>query len=322
MSNAFANNLSREKIKRLLAAVGSEATEDTTQIESTEYNWHQSYYFSADQLKKLDNFAKKVAQICTKKFALLYHSDFNVTITSTTQHFADEFLDQVSYKEQGDYYLAFGIDQEHPCGFISIPLQTAIILATQLLGCPESEKDSGRALSLSEKSLLLDVASSIIKALSDSYGSYDFQPAESIVRGQLPFVLDGTEELCKITFGIEKKGSENSFEAQLLILCDKLEPAAGKTTQTTEGLSSEDISKVILGQLYQMSVSITAQLASTVLTFEEIMSLQVDDILLLDKRIDEPIELIVEDQIVLHGRPAKSAGKYAVVITEPACNTA
>ena len=41
----------------------------------------------------------------------------------------------------------------------------------------------------------------------------------------------------------------------------------------------------------------------------------------IDKRIEEPVELIVNGRTVLRGRPAKSAGKYAVVITELSCDT-
>lgn len=44
------------------------------------------------------------------------------------------------------------------------------------------------------------------------------------------------------------------------------------------------------------------------------MNLQVNDMLLLDKSVDEPIELIVEGKAVFSGRPAKSGGKYAAVI--------
>ena len=65
-----------------------------------------------------------------------------------------------------------------------------------------------------------------------------------------------------------------------------------------------------------MPVSITAQLASTVLTLEEALNLEAGDILLLDKKVNEPIELITSGRTALLGRPAKSAGKYAVVITE------
>jgi flagellar motor switch protein FliM len=48
------------------------------------------------------------------------------------------------------------------------------------------------------------------------------------------------------------------------------------------------------------------------------MNLQADDILLLDKRVDQPAELIVDGRTVYYGYPAKSEGKYAVTITNKA----
>jgi flagellar motor switch protein FliN/FliY len=98
-------------------------------------------------------------------------------------------------------------------------------------------------------------------------------------------------------------------------MCSELTPIAGRTAQDSGGFSTEDISKVILGHLQEMPVLITSQLASAVLSFEELMNLQADDILLLDKRVDQPVELIVDGRTVYYGRLAKSAGKYAVTIT-------
>ena len=72
----------------------------------------------------------------------------------------------------------------------------------------------------------------------------------------------------------------------------------------------------MLSHVHNTTVSVTAQLASAMLTFEEILSLQTDDILVLDKSVNEPVELIVKGQAILRGRPAKSGGKHAVVITE------
>jgi len=184
-----------------------------------------------------------------------------------------------------------------------------------LLGDTEPKEESRSDLSRLEESLLLDIASAIVEALSDSHSNCNFQPVKNIVRRLLPLELKGAEELSKITFTVKKTNSDDT-EAYLLILCDALEPVVGKTAQVADEFSADDTSKAILNHLQQISVSVTAQLASTVVTFDEIMSLQVDDILLLDKAIDKPIELRVNDQMAFHGRPAKSAGRYAVVITE------
>jgi len=319
MSRA-ANNLSNEKINQLLSVVGSGPKEDTTGIEATEYNWNQPHYFDLKQLNKLDEFTKRVAGAMTVKFVDFCHSQFDVSVVSTTQHFAAEIVDQAIESGQDDYYLAFGTDQSHPCGLISIPTKTAFIWATQLLGDPESEEeDSGRDLSQLEESLLLDLLSALIEAFSQKI--WHFQPAKNIVRRLFPLELKGTEEICKITFDVKKTGQEKGSEAYILTLCSELETAVSKAEQTVGGFSADDISKAILGHMQQMPVCITAQLASTVLTLEEIMSLEVGDILLLDKKVNEPIELITSGRTALRGRPAKSAGKHAVLITELSCDT-
>lgn len=318
MTDGFANKLGREKMQQLLSAVGSKASEDTTQIEAAEYNWHQSHYFSSDQIRKLDDFARKAASTMGKKFVALCHSEFSVTITSVTQHFAEELFGQSTDSKQNDYYLAFGTGKEQPSCLIKIPLQSAIIWATQLLGGCESEDDTNRDLSQLEESLLLDITSALVEVISESHSSFNFQPANSIVRAELPFELQGAEEFCKFTFNVEQIDTKKVSQAHLLIPCSELEPVAGRVKNAADGFSSEDISKAILGRFQEMPVFITAQLASAKLTFEELIGLQVDDVLLLDKKIDEPVELVVKGQTFFRGWPAKSGGKYAVTITEPA----
>ena len=164
----------------------------------------------------------------------------------------------------------------------------------------------------------MDWASALVEVFSGSDKALAFQPAQNIVRGQWPLGLGDTEELYKICFDVKNADSDKSSGAYFLVLCSKLTPVAGKAIQGSGKSAGEDLSKVILGHLERMPVFITGQLASAVLSFEEIMNLQVDDILLLDKRIDQPTELIVGGQTVYYGWPAKSAGKYAVAITSTA----
>jgi flagellar motor switch protein FliM len=311
-----------EKIHQLLAAVGSEPAEDTTQIEAKEYNWNEPHYFSSEQLVKLDYFTETVAGAMAEKFTDFCRSEFDVTIASTTQHFVDEFLNDSSDGEQKDYYLAFGTDQEHLCGLIGIPGKTAVVWATQLLGDSGSEEgDSGRDLSQLEESLLLDLTSALVEVFSGLYTTSDFQPAESIVKGQWPLELPGTEEVFKITFNVKKAvpdSDEQGAGAYFLIPCSRLELIAGKSAQAAGESSAGDTSRAVLSHLQEMSVIVKAQLASTVPTFEEIMNLQEDDILLLDKRVDQPVELVVDNRSICYGWPAKSDGKYAVTITATA----
>jgi flagellar motor switch protein FliM len=316
MSDASANSLSREKIQQLLAAVGSGPKEDTTQTEAAEYDWRQPHYFSSAQLKRLDDLTKEAAKEMAEKFAKFCNNEFDVTVVSTTEHFAAQLRAGDLERKRANYYLPFGSAPDHPDGLISIPAQTAFVWATQLLGDSESEEDSGRDLSKLEESLLLDIASALLDAFSSSCENCDFQPDESFITRPLPLELQGTEALCKITFQVRKSDRENSSEAHILILCDKLQTMLGKTVQAVHKSSAGDNSKAILDRMQQMPVSVTARLASAMLTFEEIVNLRPFDYLLLGKRIDEPIDLIVDNRVICHGWPAKSDGRYAVIITE------
>ena len=314
MSAAPANNLTKEKIQQLLAAVGSQPKEDTSQMELTDYDWRQPHYFNKEQSNKLDNITKDAVKEMSKQFSRFCNNDFEVTVISTTEHFVGD-LRKNALEDKQTYNLPFGSDQNNLYGLICMPSQTAFIWATQLLGDSESGEDSDRDLSQLEESLLLDISSTLLEAFSDTCQTTGFQPDTNIIKKPFPLDLQDTQALCKISFQVKKTDQENGSEFYILILCEKLETELGKTVKAAAKTSPRDISKAILERIQQVPVSVTARLASTVITFEDLMNLRPNDILLLDKRIDEPIDLIVDERPICHGWPAKSEGRHAVVIT-------
>jgi flagellar motor switch protein FliM len=315
MSNRATNIMSREKVRQLLKAVGTGPAEDAEPVEAAEYDWCASHYFNNEQLVKLNHFTEAAAVEMAQQFSRFSRSEFNVTVASISQHYVNDFLSQLCETEQKDYYIAFDSGSEQMCGLVGIPEQAAISWARQLLGDNESENDQSRDLSQLEETLLLDLVSALVEVFSGLNESFNFRTAKSIVKGQWPLGAEGSEELCKISFDVKKAGSEKGSEAYFVILSRELGPVAGKTAQDTAVFSDEDISKVMLGHLEKMPVLVTGWFASTVLAFDEIMNLQVNDILLLDKRVDAPVELIVDGRTIYYGCPAKSDGMYAVAIT-------
>ncbi len=349
MTNAVAAQLSTEKIRQLLAALRLEPGEDAAKnVEASQYDWRRPHYFSQSQLNELRHFTENVSAAAAAKFTRLYRSNYDVTTDSVSEHFADEFLRHSSNGEQPDYYLVFGpalrsatqargaeagparspqakagaSAELQPWGCVGIPHETALAWATQSLGEAKPDEASARSLSQLEKSLLLDIASLFIEALCESYDGYDFHTIGGIVTGQLPLDLENTKELCKVTFNAKQTGSQAAANAYLLMPCDKLLPVAKTPAKTTQNLSAEDVSKAIIGHLHRMRVSLTTQLGSGTLTFAELMSLSVNDILMLDAPVSEPVKLIVQGIELFKGRLAKSAGKYAVVIAEPPATVA
>ncbi len=318
MSDMENNSLSSEKIQQLLAAVGAAPKQDADQnIEAAEHDWRKSHYFTQEQLKKVNDFAQKAAQNIAKKFTRLYNSDFSAEIVSNTQHFAWELTGSEGNKSE--YYLGYGTEKQ-AFGLIGMPSQTAVLWATQLLGDSKAAESADRDLSPLEQSLLFDIASGIIEAISDSFDKDDLRPSGEIVKEQMPVEINPVDEICKISFSVTKSGSEKPSEAYFLIPCDKLQAIAGQKGQTGENIPAQNVSKAMMSHLQNVPVPVTVRLGAASFNFEDVMSLQTDDILLLDKKINEPVELFVNSKAVLRGRLAKSDNKQAVMITE-LCNT-
>jgi len=328
MSRLHDDNLTGEKIKQLLSAAGAESVEDARQnVEALEYDWRSPRYFSREQLTKLNHFAEKIAQAASKEFTRFFQTDFQVTTDSTSQHFANEFIRQHSDNENPEFFLLFGPPPKQasanaqpsglvPWGLVGIPHKTAIAWTTQSLGRTGSDEHPGRNLSQLESSLLLDAAGLFVQALSNSCDDQSFRTIGNIVSGRFPFDVEDTKELCEISFNTKRAGSQNDpVRAFLLMPCEKLEPAAKISTQAAKTLSPEAASKAMMEHLQQIPILVAAELGSASVAFGQLMSLAVNDVLILDTKVSEPVKLTVNKMDFFHGRAAKSAGKYAVAIT-------
>jgi len=315
MSSRKISNLSRQRVNQLLSAVGSGPADGIGQVDFTEYDWNDPHCFNDEQLAKLNGFARRAARAMVTKFSDFCRTRYDVKITSITQHFAGEYLKKALGAERNDFFILFGTAPERSCGFIGIPEKTAGDWTRQLLGDSEPRDDSGRELSTLEESLLTDVTSALIEAFSESEAAFNLSLTGDLVKGMVPLDLKPTDEICRISFDVRKADSEEGSTAYLMIPCGELAPVTGKVTRINDGFPTNDVASAILEHLHEMTVSVTSQLDTAVLTFEEVMNLRVNDMLLLDRNVDEPIDIVLQGRSILNGRPAKSAGKYAVVIT-------
>jgi flagellar motor switch protein FliM len=307
MTDAPAHNLSRAKIQRLLTAVGSTAAQATAQPEVALYNWRDPHYFDEEQRNRL-------AAVMSQVAALL--SESNVTPASVTQHFANDLSGQIAL--ENSFCLAFGSDVEHPCGFLSVAADTAMSWVTFLLGDSDADSDPKRALSALEESLLSDVVTALTEAfLNALQPHHDLRHGGSFVKGSSNVQFDPTEEICIIVFEVRRADANEPSQMSFVLPCRILAPLVGRPLESTgKAPSPEELQCIMTEHLQQMPVVITAKLSSTRLSFEEVLDLSQNDIVLLDTRIDEPIDLTIDGQTIFRGRPARSDGQRAILLTE------
>ena len=65
----------------------------------------------------------------------------------------------------------------------------------------------------------------------------------------------------------------------------------------------------------RLPVAAELRLGSARATMREVMALQAGDVMILQTRIDEPVELTVQGRLVMRGHLATCEGKYAVKIS-------
>ena len=319
MINGVDNKLTKERIQQLIAAVGSKPPEEEGNTDTEEYNWYEPHYFNNEHLAKFAGLTEKMAINIREKFVDLSRSEFDVSIISTTQHYASELSEKTLNEEEKEYFVIYGADKEHLFGLFGMPEKTALTWARQLLGDSEVTEDSEKKFSKLEESLLLDLSSVLIKIFSELFlDNKDVCLERNLVKQKWPLENQSTEELCKICFNVKKHDSENASIAYFVIPCNKLDSVLGVNTLNTDNTNTGDIHRNILDHLGLTQVQVTTQLACANLSFEDVMNLQVDDIVVLEKRVDEPIELKVGNRTVCYGWPGKCSGEYVLKVVDTA----
>ena len=307
----------RLKIQQLLAAVGSRAEDRMTdELAHDIHDWHQVRYFDKLQLQAVEHLGRKVAPLFSgalkrafKEDLMVQWSQVNETITS--QYKTNALEDNV--------FLSFQAkdgrkDGRAIHGLLALPRATTQDWVTRLLG-GSTEASETATLSPLEITLLSDIATSLVDAFSSSYG-VPLDALSPLSVSQISTPLKDTDELCTMVFKFNKvkAAEEASCTFSIVMPCSQL-------AQTLEGVappaqpSQGKLSEALHGHIDNIPVRITAEFASTRLTLEQAMGLNVGDVLLMDKDLNDPMVLKIDDRLIFYGKPAQCEDHYAVVVT-------
>ncbi len=313
MTPLSGNHLGRMKIRQLLANVGSAPTPEEPAVEVAEYDWRDPHYFNEDELNRLAGVMSQVAARIAETFARFYSSEHHVSPAAITQHFANDLHSQIEL-DRG-YCLTFRPDKDHPCGFAAITARTALAWVTRLLGDSDAGDDPQRPLSGLEESLLFDLLTAVIEDFFlPLRPHHNLKSDTRVCQGQPNIQFETTEELCKIIFQVKRDDADEASDMAFFLSCSRLTALVGKNVTVPPPIPPQELSRVLTEHVQQMPVTVTARLASTTVRFREILDLSPGDILLLDRAVQESIELVIDGAAAFSGRPVRSQGHYAVAI--------
>ena len=314
-------HLNSSNVLRLLATAGSNRAADAAPADAPRHNWRSPHYFNEDQYNRLAAVMSQVAAAIGAGLTRFFNRELSVVPASIAQHFASGLRDLGV--AEGRYYLTFAAGKDKAGGFLSITAETALHWVGRLLGDAGSQADPSRSFSSLEESLLLDLITAVMDAFLTPLRTHqELRPGDRLIKNDPAVRFEPAQEVCMIVFAVTDGESSEKDEVMFLLPCGLLASTVGKSRQAVQQMSPEELSRTLMEHVQQMPVTVTARLACTTLSFEELLDLSGNDVLLLDRSLDEPLELLVEDRIVFRGRAARSGGRRAVAITQSMGNPA
>jgi flagellar motor switch protein FliM len=308
------NNLTLEKIQQLLSSVGIQQGKIDDKIEATDYDWKQPHYFNSKQFEKLNDFADVMSSAIASKFSRFFQDSFEAQASEISQYYAGKFINEILESEKKDYYSILKNEKDFSCGLLILTTQTVMNWLKLLLGDEEAKENSEGQLSRLEESLLCDIVSCLSEAIINSNKQFNLKAAKEVLSNNFTLDIADSQELCRITFDIKQKDAEQGCRIDLLLPCSRFVPIVG-TARKEQKLTPEQAKSVMLEHAKQLPVSVIARFTPAELSFEEILTLQKGDILMLDKKVTEPLELVVQGKAQYLAQPVKSQGKLAVMVT-------
>ena len=291
-----------------------------------DYDWLSPQRFTQSQLDELEVFTRLASRRLSQTLTSMFRSDVHVSAGKPCQFFGSR-LAQASIA-QPEYWASINAaGSEQRVGYVSFAADSAGRWIANLLGAMASDVSEGQGLSSLEQDLLYDITVGMAQTFSDvleracglrieatgseTFGELDFQESEEI------------DAFCKLTFTSE---GDKPLETSFVISVDFLGAVVGAASPAKpDPAGSQAIQRELAAHLQHVPVVGHARLGSGMLTVRDMMELAPGDVVLIDRRADEPIDFLIKDKHVLSGYPCIAGLKYGLQIVadedEPTADT-
>jgi flagellar motor switch protein FliM len=312
MKEAAKKNSNRERFLDILAKMPAKPQNDSDSADCKDYNWLEPHCFSSTQIEETNLFAGKLAEQIKTQLKKYYGPDFEIKFDSISLLYPEQLN---SENQSGNYCLSFTDEPASIFGLLDIPQATAAAWTGQLLGDGHSKQENSQISSL-ERSLLHDIAAEVINAISLSIPQGKIKPQGCITENLVAMKFSPGQEICRLTFNFILKDSEKQFIFSYLVLCDHITNRALADAGTKPQTTPAKIKEAIIKSIKNIKVPLDSMFCKQLFTLDEILSLEVDDVLIFNKKINDPVDILANQKPIFSGTLAKNNGHYAVLINK------
>ena len=304
-------------IQQLLSAAGKTPRQPRPEdAEAQDYSFDRPSRFTRIQLDRLALFAGGAAEAVARKLGQLLQTPVTLTPGQWQQVFAGPL--KLSPPATLRHVLVIADAQGQAVGWVGISDVCAMKWLTRLLGGCEvepaepAEDDEVRELSDLERDLLTDLAGGIVEALAEPAGRFGcagLKAGSKLSPWPDACGADDAEETCLLELGAD----DDAPAGVAIVLTSRA--AALLAGEIPAALAETNSSPAMLPHVERTAVEACAML-STSLAMRDVIALAAGDVLVLDQRIDEAVDVDVDGQTVMRAYPARQGGQMALQFAE------
>ncbi|KKC29631.1 flagellar motor switch protein FliM [Caldanaerobacter subterraneus] len=320
----MAEILSQSEIDELLKAFSQGEVKDLEKVEEKKtkkirsYDFRRPNKFSKEQLRTLQMIFENFSRSLTSFLSGYLRTIVNVAVVSVDQLTYYEFSNSLN----NPVFIAI-IDASPLEGLFLLELNnnTTYAILDRLLGGMGKGEFLDRDYTEIEVNLLTKIVKQILPLLEEPWSNIiDLTPSLMRVETNSQFaqIISPNETVALCTLSIKINETEGMMNFCMPHLT--LEPIVPKLTTKFWFSSMKKEEKVnpelIKEKIDKTYIPLTVQLGSTTVTVGDLLKFEVGDVIMLDKRYNEPVEVIIDKKVKFKGIPGIKSKRYSVKITE------
>jgi flagellar motor switch protein FliM len=293
--------------------------------EISNYDFRRPNRISKNQVRTLQTIHENFSEVFGYYLVSKLQTVVSFTVTSVDQLFYSEFI--LSVSNPSCLYI-FDMEGTDGSGIMEVSPELALTIVEMLLGGGGDIVPKPRTITPIEQAVIRGVIEHALSDLRNSWraiADLNFKYSRLEVEADFVQVAPSSEIVVVVSFDVKIGNTNNTFMMNLCFPTFALEEVLSKLNKqqiTTNAVKVSpkkirDNIAVVNQQISTTRLPVIAELGKTSLTVGELLELKPGDVIKLENRINEEIEVIIGSRRKLAARPGTVDGKKLLGLRVP-----
>jgi len=282
------------------------------------YDFSRASKFSKDQIRTIQMIHETFARLLSSTLSAKIRALTRIKVVSVEEVTYEDFINTVSNPSM---ICIFGLPPMEGNAVMDISPQIGFPLMDRLLGGSGEEEEEARELTDIELNIMESVIMDALNFIKDAWSNViTLSPKLEIIESNPYFVQITPPNEMIVLVNLEVEIGEKTGRMNIALPYVMLETVLPKLSiqqwfATYRRAVSPETPIKVAKRLLKTNVLVTAELGETQITLKDFLSLDVGDVLQLQTKTDDDIDVYVGNKLKFRGRPGQVGKSIAVQTT-------